>query len=75
MRHGTPSLYAVATYGRRAGSARVRLFDWLDRLEIDATEATFTEAASVSAKNLLRTPSAAIRARPPPARSRLRSRS
>lgn len=62
LRLRTPSLYAIATYGRKAGSARVRLFDWLDHLEITANEATFTEAASVSAKHVLRNPSTAIRA-------------
>ena len=61
-RNTTAALHAVATYGRRAGSARVRLFDWVDKLDLDAAEVTFTDGASVSPRAMLSDPSAVLRA-------------
>lgn len=34
----TPELTVVASYGRTGGSARVRMYDWLDHLGLDARE-------------------------------------
>jgi glycosyltransferase involved in cell wall biosynthesis len=49
-------LTAVTSYGRRAGSARVRVFDWLDRVGVDATTHSYLDGSDNSARSLLRDP-------------------
>lgn len=51
----------MATYGRRAGSSRVRLFDWVDYLSWSTCEVTYIDAASVNARSLLRRPRHTLR--------------
>jgi glycosyltransferase involved in cell wall biosynthesis len=41
-------LITVTAYGRRAGSARVRVFDWLDHLHLRADSETYLGTASLS---------------------------
>lgn len=45
-------LTTVTAYGRRAGSARVRVFDWLDHLALHATSETYLGTASLSPRSL-----------------------
>ncbi|AWB96147.1 hypothetical protein DCE93_11220 [Agromyces badenianii] len=49
-------LVTVTSYGRAAGSARVRVFDWLDWLELDARSATYMGGSSNAPSSLLRHP-------------------
>lgn len=44
---------AITSYGRAAGSARVRLFDWIDWTGIDAEVSSYVDAASNSPKVLV----------------------
>ena len=49
-------LRTVTSYGRSAGSARVRVFDWLDWLALDVPNATYLNCASNSLSSLARSP-------------------
>jgi glycosyltransferase involved in cell wall biosynthesis len=49
-------LTAVTPYGRSAPSARVRVYDWLDRLTFDTTTYEYTDMANNSPRNLLSRP-------------------
>ncbi|SEB93490.1 Glycosyl transferases group 1 [Paramicrobacterium humi] len=49
-------LTTVTTYGRRAGSARVRVFDWIDWLGVSARSETYVDGVSNSASQLIRAP-------------------
>lgn len=57
-----PQLRVVASYGRLAGSARVRLFDWLDWLRLDADEFTYTDGPRLGIAGIVRSPRRAVRA-------------
>lgn len=58
----TTTLRYVTSYGRAAGSARVRVFDWIDHLSLDALGTTYLDLASNSLgairSNLSRVPAA-----------------
>lgn len=56
------SITAVASYGRGAGSARVRVYDWLDNARLDARIVPYVDRASNSAAALLRDPCRSIAA-------------
>lgn len=49
-------LSTVASYGRAAGSSRVRVFDWLDHLGVKADSFTYLGQSSNSLGMLLRAP-------------------
>src|SRR5215207_5472400 len=55
-------LAAVTSYGRGAGSARVRVFDWLDRLRIQADISDYTGSSSNSPTVLLKDAAGVARA-------------
>lgn len=50
------SLRTITSYGKRAGSARVRVFDWLDWLDLTAQSETYLDGASNSPGVLARAP-------------------
>lgn len=52
----TTPLRTVTSYGRRAGSARVRVFDWLDWLRLPAESSTYLDGSSNAPSSLIRTP-------------------
>lgn len=54
-------LRVVASYGRLAGSARVRAFDWLDWIGIDADEVTYTDRARLGIRDLAGSPIRTLR--------------
>ncbi|MDR7359911.1 glycosyltransferase [Paeniglutamicibacter sulfureus] len=47
---------AIASYGRRAGSSRVRLYDWIDFNNLKASEEVYINASSNSFRKLLSNP-------------------
>jgi len=47
---------SFTSYGRKAGSARVRVFDWIDHIGLPATSYTYLDGSSNSPKQLLRDP-------------------
>nr|WP_314841126.1 hypothetical protein [uncultured Microbacterium sp.] len=49
-------LHTYTSYGRSAGSARVRVFDWLDRVGIPAVSHCYLDGATNSARSLLKSP-------------------
>lgn len=55
-------LRTITSYGRRAGSARVRVFDWLDWLGLEATSDTYLDGSSNSPGVLARNPQGLIAA-------------
>lgn len=55
-------LATYTTYGRSAGSARVRVFDWLEHLQIHATSSVYTDQSSNSVGRLMSRPSAVVKA-------------
>jgi glycosyltransferase involved in cell wall biosynthesis len=65
------ALHTYTSYGRSAGSARVRVFDWLDRLEVPAVTHSYLDGATNSGRSLLKSPrrllaaEAELRRRPP----------
>lgn len=63
-------LTTVSLYGRSGPSARVRVFDWLDHLQIQAHTYTYLDEANASARTLLHQPIGVLREE---IRSRLRS--
>lgn len=56
------TLTTVTTYGRSAGSARVRVFDWIDHLRIESAHLTYVGGATNSPRLLARRPLHVIRA-------------
>lgn len=52
----TPKISAIASYGRSGASARVRLFDWLDYIGINAREEVYIGGSNNSIKSLLSRP-------------------
>lgn len=55
-------LHTFTSYGRTAGSARVRVFDWLDRVDVPAVSHTYLNDASNSGRSLLRSPRRVLQA-------------
>ena len=55
-------LVTVSTYGRTGGSARVRVFDWLDWLGIEAESETYAGTSDNAPSTILRHASAALHA-------------
>ncbi|WP_405920557.1 glycosyltransferase [Streptomyces longwoodensis] len=53
---------AVTPYGRRAGSSRVRVFGWLDRVDAEFTVGSYLSLADASPARLARHPLAVARA-------------
>jgi hypothetical protein len=54
-------LVAFTPYGRRAGSSRARVFEWIDHLGLDAVVHSFTEANRAGVRELSRSPVASVR--------------
>ncbi|WP_312675644.1 hypothetical protein [Microbacterium sp.] len=50
------ALHTYTSYGRAAGSARVRVFDWLDRVDVPAISHSYLDGANNSPRTLLRDP-------------------
>jgi glycosyltransferase involved in cell wall biosynthesis len=55
-------LASFTSYGRRAGSARVRVFDWLEHLRVDADASTYIDQASNSLRTIASHPMAVLQA-------------
>ncbi len=51
-----PRLVVFTPYGRAAGSSRVRVYEWIDFLGIDATVHAFTEASAAGLQQIARHP-------------------
>jgi glycosyltransferase involved in cell wall biosynthesis len=58
----TAVLHAVTPYGREAGSSRVRVYEWLDRLEEPVVVSGYVGARDARARRLLRRPGALLAA-------------
>ncbi|MCQ2001777.1 glycosyltransferase family protein [Arthrobacter zhaoxinii] len=58
----TNSLVTVATYGRAGGSARVRIYDWLDFLRVDAAVFDYAGMGDNGVSTILRNAPSALRA-------------
>lgn len=58
----TTDLTVVASYGRTAGSARVRMYDWLDHLGLVAREYKYLDTSRLGMGTLARRPLDATRA-------------
>lgn len=58
----TVDLTVVASYGRTAGSARVRMYDWLDHLELSAREYKYLDTSRLGVGMLARRPLEVARA-------------
>jgi glycosyltransferase involved in cell wall biosynthesis len=56
------ALAAFTSYGRKAGSARVRVFDWLDHLGLDVPVSDYLGQASNSLRTIARHPASVLRA-------------
>ncbi|KOU60708.1 hypothetical protein ADK57_29620 [Streptomyces sp. MMG1533] len=54
--------FAVTPYGRGAGSSRVRVFEWLDRIGTDFTVGSYLSLPDASASRLVRHPVSLTRA-------------
>lgn len=50
------ALTAVTSYGRAAGSARVRVYDWVDHLAVHTRSVAYTRGASNSVATLVKEP-------------------
>ena len=61
MSASEPRLVAFAPYGRSAGSSRVRVFEWIDHLGLDAVVHVFTEENAAGFKQIGRHPLRSIR--------------
>lgn len=59
---GPTSLTTVASYGRKGSSARVRIYEWLDFLGLDARRYTYTDQGDNSISTLARNADKALRA-------------
>lgn len=55
-------LTTVSAYGRTGGSARVRIFDWLDHLGLEAESHTYLDRSTAQFHDLRRHPMRALRA-------------
>lgn len=53
---------AITPYGRGAGSSRVRVFQWLDRIDADFTVGSYLSLPDAAPRRLLRHPAALLRA-------------
>ncbi|MCD7443352.1 glycosyltransferase family 4 protein [Streptomyces lincolnensis] len=53
---------AITPYGRRTGSSRVRVFEWLDRVGIDFTVSSYASLPDATPSRLARHPLAVARA-------------
>ena len=51
-----PRLVVFSPYGRRAGSSRVRVYEWIDLLGIDATVHAFTDEHEAGFRQIARHP-------------------
>lgn len=58
----TADLTVVASYGRTAGSARVRMFDWLDHLGLRAREHAYLGTSRLGTRALAQRPLDVVRA-------------
>ncbi|QYH34846.1 hypothetical protein [Salinibacterium sp. M195] len=56
------TLRTFTSYGRGAGSARVRVFDWLDYLSLDATSETYLGTSNNSGRTLATHPWGVVQA-------------
>ena len=56
------SFVTVTSYGRGAGSARVRVFDWIDHLGLDVTQVDYLGTSRIDPRVLVRDPVAVARA-------------
>lgn len=54
--------FAVSSYGREAGSARVRLYEWLDRVEEEFEVLSYLGSSNNAPSTLLRRPTDVLRA-------------
>ncbi|GAA4020336.1 glycosyltransferase [Streptomyces sp. NBC_01352] len=57
-----PDHCAVTPYNRKAGSSRVRVFEWLDRVDTDFTVSSYASLADAAPSRLARHPMAVARA-------------
>jgi glycosyltransferase involved in cell wall biosynthesis len=55
-------LHAVTPYGRQAGSSRVRVYEWLDRIEEPVAISGYVGARDAGPRRLLRNPGALLAA-------------
>ena len=55
-------IHSYSCYSRAAGSARVRLFDWFEHLNVNVCHHVYSNTPSVSMKTLLGNPSSVVRA-------------
>lgn len=58
----TRRIHAFATYGRQGASARVRMYEWLDRIKPDAPTYSYQGSANNSARTLARHPASVVSA-------------
>lgn len=58
---GERTLKVFTPYGRKAGSSRVRVFEWIDHLQLKATVHAFTDGNAAGFRELSRHPVASIR--------------
>jgi glycosyltransferase involved in cell wall biosynthesis len=58
----TSVLHAVTPYGRQAGSSRVRVYEWLDRIEEPVVVSGYVGARDARPRRLLRNPGALLAA-------------
>lgn len=56
------ALVTVAAYGKDAGSARVRIHDWVEHFGLDVTHHTYLDSARLGVNAVLRRPYATTRA-------------
>lgn len=56
------ALKTYTSYGRGAGSARVRVFDWIDYLSLDAASETYLGTSNNSLRTLANSPVSVVRA-------------
>lgn len=56
------TLVTVAAYGKKAGSARVRIHDWVEHLGLDVTHHTYLDSARLGVSTVFRHPYATTRA-------------
>ncbi len=55
-------LTTVSAYGRAGGSSRVRIFDWLEHLSLEATSHVYLDTATAGLRDLAQHPARAVRA-------------
>jgi glycosyltransferase involved in cell wall biosynthesis len=62
MGSSSPPLHVATPYGRTAGSSRVRVFEWLERIATPAVVSSYISHRNASPGSLARRPLAVIRA-------------